>query len=352
MTKNDDGSALAPAIAETVTSSNAAVASYDGTKIVAHKAGPAEFTFKFKGIAKEYKLKVTVKAARTATSIANKNVKVEVGTEFTWENYIVVLDQYGDVMKTPTPTITVEVNDLAPTEGKTTVSPAGKYTVAVYAGATEIGKFTVEAVEVKATDPISYKLVFADPDKTEFGYSYIPTAGFAPATLLINVEVYAKGDVLRLPSFAEAVKPDEFVVESSDDKVATVALAAGVITVTPVKLGKVTITLYKVSGDMQTPVQSIDVLVKDITPQIKKLVLKDGVNALVLTEKDGVYTVKNENEGDLVITDPTKPEITFSNALVKSIDYNETAGIAVITLKDVFGGKAFTFKASIAAEAA
>jgi len=343
VTKDKDGKPLtSPALGANVTSNNTSVATYNNDGIVAKAAGTVTFTFNFADITKDYQLKVTVKEARKASAIANEDVKVLTGTSLTWTSDIDLLDQYGDEFGTYTG-ITVKVDGDVAAESFT-FSAAKKYTVTVFNGDVQIGKFTVEAVTVAPTDERTYKLVFADEDETEFGYDAFPEAGFTPESLEINIEVYAKGVLVAMPTDVT------LGVKSSDEKIAKAQLTDGVITVTPdatVKYGKVTFTLYKTEHDMNTDLVSIDVVVKDITPQIKKLVLADGVNALDLTEEGGVYTVKNE--GDLVITDPeTETPLEFSNDLVESIDFNETAGIAVITLKDVYGGKSFTFEASIA----
>lgn len=340
--KDDDGLALVkPVVNGTVTSSNAAVADYVGARVVAYKAGTAVLTFKFEGINKTYTLKVTVKEARKSTSIANKNTRVPLGTTLTWANDIVVLDQYGDKMATPA--ITVKVKGVV-VETSYKFATAGKYAITVFVADKQIGSFTVEAVNILETDARSYGLEFASPKLTEFKYSFYPPAAFAPLTLAVNVEVYAKNTLL--PDEAENVTGDDFIVKSSDVKMMTATLSEGVITVTPVsdpavKFGSATITLYKVEGTMETPLKSIVIEVKNVTPQINKVEFKKGVEELGLTSSAGAYTVTDTDH--LVITDPKTPALAFSNDLLKSIDYNETDGIAVITLKDEFGGKSFTF---------
>jgi hypothetical protein len=152
-------------------------------------------------------------------------------------------------------------------------------------------------------------------------------------TLDIDIEAYIKGVKQTTP--VQGLK-----VVSSDEDVAEVGtISNGKFTVTGKSAGIVTITLYAVEGDLETPVATIDVTVNNTTPQIANLTLVAGVEKLGVKESSGIWEVND-------IAQLTSADVdAFTADMIDSIIFSAADGKAIVTLTSEFGGTSFTFDA-------
>ena len=329
---------------KTAVSSDPTVAYYEDGVIVRNKDGKVTFTVTFEGDqfkGQEFKLEVTAKAEQKATSIEAKDLKVKADEAQTFD--IKVLDQDGEEMRkdtdlfyTSTATGKPEAAKATKVEGDVKFA-AGNHVVNIYADAekkTKLGSFKVEAVDVSEDAEIEeYKFVVAGDSKDEEG-------NVKPLDL--NTEVNNKELKLNVEAYIQDIKVGlkdgvELEADSSDDEVAKVAYKQGVATVTAEKVGKATITLYTVEGQMKTPVATYEVEVTDSTKPVETLTLKDNTKVIVKDAK-----AELEELAAAVQAAVKEENITDKIAEVVTVEAN---GIVIVTMKEEYGGKEFPLDA-------
>lgn len=344
-TPTDKAQAIEAPKVKTAVSSNPTVAYYEDGVIVRNKDGKVTFTVTFEGDqfkGQEFKLDVTAKAEQKATSIEAKDLKVKADEAQKFD--IKVLDQDGEEMRTKTELFYTSTATGKPEAAKATKVEdvkfaAGNHVVNIYADAdkkTKLGSFKVEAVDVSEDAEIEeYKFVVAEGSKDKEGnvkpLDLNKEAGKTNETLTLDVKAFIEDIEVGLK---DGVKLE---ADSSDDEVATVAYNEGVATVTAEKVGKATITLYTVEGEMRTPEATYEVEVTDSTKPVEALTLKDNTKVIVKDAKAGLVelaaavqaAVKEENIADKI-------------AEVVTVEAN---GIVIVTMKEEYGGKEFTLDA-------
>jgi hypothetical protein len=327
---------------ESVTSSNISIAYYDvsGSKLMPVSVGKVTLTVKFVGITEKYSLAVEVKAAREITSLKNENVKIEAGASSS-ESYalgLAYLDQYGDDITGTPASLRVVVKNAAGAEQTDQgsfvydLATKGVYTVTVShikAPATtysRLGSFTVEAVDISEANT-TYKLVFNNPEVTEVDANELLDP--PEATLTLKIEADKLGVAQASPSLP--LTATAFKVVSSNPLVATVSDS---LVVTAKSAGTVTITLYTVASELETPVATINVVVKNTTPQITSLKLKTG------TKLTGSYTAEGvAPQLESVDLDGK----AFTAAMIDTLVYSSQDKTVVLTLEALYGGRTFTY---------
>ncbi len=352
--KDEDGNTVVdindPDIKE-IKSSDPLTAYYDGAKIVVRKDGEVTFTVVFEDAKLEVLQKtveVTTKAEQKATTIEAKDLKVQenVGVPFD----IKYFDQDGEEVRG-------EVNAFytATLAGKTeaetatalaphTFTEEGNYVVKVYAEAnkkTELGSFNVRVVSVDG-NPDAYELeIPKDDGKTvELILNVDPTAEGYNDTMDLIVKAFIEEVAVELP--AEGVV---YEVKSSNEDVLTVGeldRVEGTITVTAVKEGTATVTLYTVEGALKEEVASIELEVKNTTAQINNLTLAKDVKKLaVVKSEDGTWDVYYPAQ---LVSSDLKEDETIEGK-IEEVVFSENDGKAIVIIADIYGGKEFVFDA-------
>jgi hypothetical protein len=334
----------------TIKSSDVTVAYAKDLELVIRKAGTVTLTVEFP---KELKiapvtLTVEVKAAQIATSIEAKDLKVETADGDDYAYKFEVLDQYGEALRTSGPSFVVETTDV---DGEVvdTFAKVGKYTVTVYLEKTVTdsdGEITLE----KGTKLGSYKVETVDVAEGEvdtFEFStdkdfLLDLNGDAFNEDVNNATVALKGFIEGVELTTLENRLADYKLVSSNETVFTVEGPEDLITVTAKAVGTETLSLVKVEGDIVTVVASIELTVKNTTPQITTLTLKDDAKAIDFKESDDqealkvavAEQVKTNLEADITPSQIAKVELT-------------SQGTVIITIKDVNGGKEFVLPVNI-----
>ncbi|MEJ8544131.1 hypothetical protein [Brevibacillus borstelensis] len=339
---------------EKVTSSDVTVAYYNNGVIKALKPGNVTFTVKFTGLEKTVSVPVVVKAAQEATSIAEagQTLKVKAG-EATNVDFT-VNDQFAQKLRTNA-TLTVKVLDkdnnetsatVTATAGKATISDfnkaEGDYTVKVLSGDTEIGSFTVKAVDLASATVDKYELTVADKAQIDLKGNLS-----TPPAASLNVSINAFADEVKLAGQDLTNAVTGLKLETSDKDIVAVpadALTAASFTVAGgTKTGVATVSLVKVEGDLKTTLASINVEVINTTPQITSLTLQEGKTKVEfsgeeITADDAVAALtagKDEENNEILTADK-----------IEAVTYVASDEKVIVQIKAIYGGQTFVFDAA------
>ena len=166
-------------------------------------------------------------------------------------------------------------------------------------------------------------------------------AGFTSAnTVTVTVSNYAQGIALDNTSLDLSVAT-AFAVESSNTDVVNVIvnednkykldLTAGT------KTGDATITLYTVAGDYKEAVATFTVTVKNTTPQVTSLIVKDAADPIVISQSQ----LKDQNAIKAAVVSKVQSNLdNFTADNIASVEVT-TQGTIIVTIAAKNGGKEF-----------
>lgn len=350
-------------VVESITSSDATVlyAATDKT-LTARKAGTVTLTVKFVGIEKTSTLAVEVKAAQEATKISEATVKTSLKAPTI---QFKTLDADGKQLAAPVNAVTnmsvavkaadgttvgaglstKSADDFATGQaygsGESGITVAGKYTVEVSAGSTKIGTYTLEVIDTAAELADEYKILTADnKNSAELDIN----AGTTNANkTTVTVSDYAKGVALGTTLDLTVKTKFEVTTATKDSKVVTVTpkddgtieLLAGTAT------GSETITLYTVSGDYKEAVATFAVTVKNTTPQVTSLTLKNAKDPIELAQSKIADVETNIDDIKAAIVAKVQSNLeTFTADHIAKVEVT-TQGTVIVTIAAANGGKEF-----------
>ena len=254
---------------------------------------------------------LSVNAGNEARAISVENTVIDtktlqLATSGTKVVTVTAKDQYGDAMVLDANKINTEVANnasAAPIAAAVTTSvkgdTEGKHTFTLAADASNVGSGTVVVKEVDGSvtlgeialtvkapgEATSYKLETAN-GKYELD-------AIAPATTItLALNGYDK-DGLKTGT----IPFTDYTLESSNKNVATVN-SSGVVT--PIAAGTATITIYKTVDAFKTPIATQTVTVKDTTPAITSLELKEVATITAAGDKAfaDIFTINTtDSEG-------------------------------------------------------
>ena len=166
-------------------------------------------------------------------------------------------------------------------------------------------------------------------------------AGLTSAnTVTVTVSNYAQGIALDNTSLDLSVAT-AFAVESSNTDVVNVIvnednkykldLTAGT------KTGDATITLYTVAGDYKEAVATFTVTVKNTTPQVTSLIVKDAADPIVISQSQ----LKDQNAIKAAVVSKVQSNLdNFTADNIASVEVT-TQGTIIVTIAAKNGGKEF-----------
>jgi len=327
-----------------VVSSDIFVAYYAEDKIVARAVGPVTFTLTY-GIgddAIEVELSVEVKEAGVATRVEAEDQKVALGTEK--ENLeFKVFDQH-DLDITDTDKYSIVVKDEE--EKETDLSAKGIFTVEILnkkATAEVIGSFTVTVVDVATADYDSYffeeankEVVLDVKEGAKVSTKELTLKGVKEGVTVLADNLTIETDETK----------DGLFLKSSDKDVFTVAYNAGTVTVTLnndlEKAATAKVQLINKMGSIEITEAELELEVVNTTPQINNLTLAEGVKTLdVVKSEDDTWDVYNPAQ---LVSSDLKEDETIEDMIAK-VEFSSNDGKAIVTIKDIYGGKEFVFDA-------
>ena len=159
-------------------------------------------------------------------------------------------------------------------------------------------------------------------------------------TVTVTVSNYAQGIALDNTSLDLSVAT-AFAVESSNTDVVNVIvnednkykldLTAGT------KTGDATITLYTVAGDYKEAVATFTVTVKNTTPQVTSLIVKDAADPIVISQSQ----LKDQNAIKAAVVSKVQSNLdNFTADNIASVEVT-TQGTIIVTIAAKNGGKEF-----------
>ena len=345
---------------ESIVSSDTTVlyANMDKT-LTARKAGNVTLTVKFVGVEKTATLSVEVKAEQEAVSISEATVKIALSTP---KIQFKTLDANGKQLVAPANTATnlsvvvknAEGTTVGSTQtdtvaafavgkdfgaGQSGITTAGMYTVEVSTTAgKKIGSYTLEVVDTTSAITDEYKIL--TDDNTNSATLDINAGLTSANTVTVTVSNYAQGIALDNTSLDLSVAT-AFAVESSNTDVVNVIvnednkykldLTAGT------KTGDATITLYTVAGDYKEAVATFTVTVKNTTPQVTSLIVKDAADPIVISQSQ----LKDQNAIKAAVVSKVQSNLdNFTADNIASVEVT-TQGTIIVTIAAKNGGKEF-----------
>lgn len=356
-----------------VTSSDVTVAYYDMLEgIVARKPGEVEFQVEFDGVEDAVILPLTVKAGQVASAIEEdgRTFKIEANTQQTIT--LTVLDQYGEPLRTNAQLTVKEAEDQIKNDGNngntmtwkldkenltlTLQVEAGDYTLVVEREGKAIGTVKVQAVNVQEGAIDTFKIT--GDDILKIG---VESNGNITNKIELTIHGYIDGVKVEDKRVIDALTDTEdvtFAARSTNKDVATAELVLGkegkdqaVITVTAVAPGTTTIELVKQEVDYITKLATFEVTVVSTVPVIDDLQIADEKDAVELIE--GEVTPESVAEKLTAGKDRNGEEIFRAYMIDKlelvqiKVGQEQVEGTLIVTIKEVFGGKEFTFDAVI-----
>jgi hypothetical protein len=367
------------------------VIAIDTTPAIVNPGGSTTLSFRFTGLPELQRWSVYVeKAARVATSVANKNYSVFTYDAKTFDlcdatspDKIVLLDQYGEPIAANGQY--VKITNKAKTEvfqadainnatGLDFMNVADTFTVTVYPGdpaipanSKPLGSYTIKTVpQGNAVPKIELDFVPASlgaPLYKELVLNTLPSS-YVKFDVVDELHVGINVTVNGLPISADDVQHVDgvegvnFTIESSDELVATVAsetididnLYDPIKVEAVTKAGATTLTLKGTASDQTSTLAMLTVKAKDVTPKINELEIVtrkleisipgdiDEVADQLYSPDLAKYTTYGFGE--------VHADMIKSAALYSGGDYL----FVRIVMEKVYGGKTFEIRAKLVEE--
>ncbi|MBB6450436.1 hypothetical protein HNR44_002419 [Geomicrobium halophilum] len=342
----------------TVTSSDVTVAFYDpdnGLRVL--DEGEVTLTVEFEGVNETVDLSLTIVEEEEITSVKGEGETLGFSTNSEGTTFT-ILDQYGEKWSHDQEVnVNYEItkNDEVVSAGSSNINDGnitvdfdditeeGDYNLTFTFDDEEIGSVTLRFVDIEEVEVDEFTLT-AELESIDIFEEHDEEFEFTIEATHEGIELSPEeiSDALNeLDGNVQATTSNEDVVSFEGDE--TLNYEEGVeFSATPESEGTATISLEQVDGDFTYELSDgIEVTVENSTPEITGLELTDEEQPIEVTGTEEGWAISNFEQLTVTSDDFEGSVENF----VKSVEFTPHDELAVITIKDEYGGETFALPA-------